>query len=359
MPGLRILPASGPSNVRATLPALIALVPAIEQTSLRLAPQTHRPAAGLAAPGSDIPHCRPCGVNAAAATAAAAVIFSVLRGGGEVAVAAVEAELGLDGGGVDAVFVEAAPDGAGELHVAGGALAFEVEFDLHVQAGDELDVAELPDVQVVAGDDAGEFLDVFFDVVDADAGGDGLEEDAGGGFAEGDGRAEDYEGDDEGDEGVGIEAVGGGCEPDYEGGADDADVAEGVAHDVQEDAAHVEVVVVGRCGGSGLGVFVVGVPGVVAAVGVGRLVGVGVRMVCGPVLFVRGEEGRAFAGFVVGIFDCLLVAAFAAGLGFDIFEAAGGDDVVAEAGRVDMDGVDAVEAGAGAAVVAAFAAQGV
>ncbi|KFY69009.1 hypothetical protein V496_00596 [Pseudogymnoascus sp. VKM F-4515 (FW-2607)] len=74
-------------------------------------------------------------------------------------------EAKLDGGAVDAVCVEALADRLGDFHVAGSA-AFggDVESDLNVQAGDDLGVGELPDVDVVAGDDAGDVLDVLNDI---------------------------------------------------------------------------------------------------------------------------------------------------------------------------------------------------
>lgn len=113
--------------------------------------------------------------------------------------------------------MQALAHGPRERHVARGALALEIELDLDVQRGDHFGVAELPHVQVVAADDAVELADVVFDVVDADACGDGLEQDAGRGEAEGDGGGEDDESDDEGYERVGVEAPGVVGAPDEEG----------------------------------------------------------------------------------------------------------------------------------------------
>ncbi|KAL5346693.1 hypothetical protein ACLOAV_008400 [Pseudogymnoascus australis] len=74
-------------------------------------------------------------------------------------------EAKLDGGAVDAVCVEALAHRLGDFHVAGSAaLGGDVESDLNVQAGDDLGVGELPDVGVVAGDDAGDVLDVLNDI---------------------------------------------------------------------------------------------------------------------------------------------------------------------------------------------------
>lgn len=151
----------------------------------------------------------------------------------------IEAELGLDGGAVDAVCVKTLADGPGNLHVAcRAALGGDVEGNLDVQTSDDLGVRELPDVYVVAGDDAGDILDIFLDVVDVEVVRGGLEEDLGCRGGQGDGGAEDDEGDEEGDCRVGVEAVWGVGEPDYERGDDDADVAEGVANDVEDHGAH-------------------------------------------------------------------------------------------------------------------------
>lgn len=157
----------------------------------------------------------------------------------------VEAELGLDGGAVDAVCVQALADRPGDLHVAcSAAFGGDVEGDLDVQTSDDLGVRELPDVDVVAGDDAGDVLDVLFDVVDVEVVGGSLEEDLGGRGGQGDGGAEYDDGDEEGDSGIGIEAVRGVGEPDYERGDDDADVAEGIADDVEYHGPHAQVGVV-------------------------------------------------------------------------------------------------------------------
>lgn len=96
-------------------------------------------------------------------------------------------------------------------------------------------------MQVVCRDDPREVFNVKLNIVDRYAQGDGLQEDARCGFAQGDGRGEDNDGNDEGDEGIKVVFEGPGGEPDDESGGDNADVAESVAKDVEENAAHVEV----------------------------------------------------------------------------------------------------------------------
>lgn len=87
------------------------------------------------------------------------------EGAGLAMVAAlIEAELGLDGGAVDAVGVQALAGLLGELHVLLPALLRDGEGHLDVHRGDELRVRQLPDVYMVAADDAGKVLDVLLDL---------------------------------------------------------------------------------------------------------------------------------------------------------------------------------------------------
>lgn len=142
---------------------------------------------------------------------------------------------------MDAEPVQTLPYLPGKMHVACRAGAFDVAVDLNVEAGDDFGVAELPDVEVVTAEDAGEFFDIGFDVVDVKADGDGLEENTAGGFTERDGAGEDDDGDEEGDARVDVVAPAVGGEPDKERAGDDADVAECIAHDMQEDSSHVKI----------------------------------------------------------------------------------------------------------------------
>jgi len=210
-----------------------ALVAALEQACVRLA-ETTRFACDTAGR---------VGV-AGGGRALGTVVFVAGVSAAAVVVLGVEAELGLDGGGVDAVGVKATADGKREFHVASRTLTLEVEFDLNVQAADKLGVTELPDVDVVARHDAREVFDVGLDVVHVDAGRDCLKENARCGFAEGNCGGQDNGSDDEGDGRVHVEAPAVVGEPDEESGGNNADVSEGIAQDVKEDTAHVEVAVV-------------------------------------------------------------------------------------------------------------------
>lgn len=154
----------------------------------------------------------------------------------------VEAELRLDGRRVDAVLVKAVANGTSKLHVSCRTLALEVEVDLNVQACDELGVAQLPHVEVVGTNDTRELLDVLLDVIDAQTSRDGLEQDTRGGKTERNGRSENNAGDDQRNAGVGVEAplvVG---KPDEQSRSNDTNVSKSIAHDVEEDTTHVEIV---------------------------------------------------------------------------------------------------------------------
>ena len=67
----------------------------------------------------------------------------------------VKAELGLDGGTVDAETVKTLPGPFGKFHVLLATVRVNREGYLNVHTSNELCVGELPDVDVVAGDDSG------------------------------------------------------------------------------------------------------------------------------------------------------------------------------------------------------------
>lgn len=156
----------------------------------------------------------------------------------------IEAELRLDSSAMNAVGMQALPRLPGQLHVLLAAALADGEGDLDVHGGDELGVAQLPDVDVVAADDARDVLDVFFDVVDVDVVGCCLEEDLSRCFGERDGGLEDDERDEEGDDGVGVEAVLPAGEPDGKGGDDYSNVAESISDDMEDHSVHTHVGVI-------------------------------------------------------------------------------------------------------------------
>lgn len=75
-------------------------------------------------------------------------------------------EFGLDGGAVDAITMQTASNLAGEVHVTGRAGFLQLEVHLHMQAGHEFRVAELPDVEVVRFQHPRKRFDVGGDFVD-------------------------------------------------------------------------------------------------------------------------------------------------------------------------------------------------
>lgn len=78
-------------------------------------------------------------------------------------------------------------------------------------------------------------------VVDLDAPGGALEQDGARVLGQRDGADEDHDGYEHARRGVGVKPGLGARLPDDDGGDDDADVVDGVADDVDEDAQHAEV----------------------------------------------------------------------------------------------------------------------
>lgn len=164
----------------------------------------------------------------------------------------VETELRLNGCAVNTEAVEAFACSSGQFHVLLPTVGVDMEGDLEMHAGDDLRVGELPDVDVVAADDAGEGLDVLTDLGDADVLRGGLQEDLGGGTRQGDGRLENNGCDEERYCRVGVELAGPVSQPDDQGGDNDADVSEGIANYMQDHGVHAHVgVIVAVAGAAG------------------------------------------------------------------------------------------------------------
>lgn len=240
----------------------------------------------------------------------------------------IETKLRLDGGRVDAVGVQAAADSQCQLHVASGTLSLEVKLDLDVQTANQFGVAELPDVDVVARDNTREVFDVGLDVVNANAGGDSLEENAGGSLAERNSGREDDGGDDKRNHRIHVEAPAIVREPDEECDSDDTDVAKGVAQDVKEDTAHVEVSV--RVAALRL---LLGLRVPVLVVVDGLALGASIT---GVLTTQEGLVRRSVSVGVVCVIRDLLIVVF----GFKVFHASGCDDGLAESAGVDVDVIE-------------------
>jgi hypothetical protein len=248
----------------------------------------------------------------------------------------VEAELGLNGGRVNAILVKAVADGTGEFHVSCRSLALEVEVDLNVQTCNQLGVAQLPDVEVVGTNNTRKLLNILLDVIDAQTSRDSLEQDARGGETERNGRSENDAGDDEGNTRIGVEAPFVIGEPDEQGRSNDTDVSKSVAHNVKEDTTHVEIVVrmtVATSAGLFLGLSVVvflvvyGLWLLNATIAVGSIL-IEERLLSGLI------DGIVLSGRFLGVFAR-----------FDVLESASLDDGTTERWRVDRDVFDRVSSG--------------
>lgn len=154
-----------------------------------------------------------------------------------------DSKLGLNGSAVDTVTVQALAHTARQVHVAFAALVGDGKGDLNVQRSDNLRVRKLPDVDMVAAENAVEILNVFANVIDANVVGGGLQQDLGSGLGQGDGRLENDEGDEERHNRVGIHAVLPRSLPNDKSRDNDTQVAQGVANDVQDHGIHAHVAV--------------------------------------------------------------------------------------------------------------------
>lgn len=155
----------------------------------------------------------------------------------------VEAELGLDGGTVDAESVKTLSCSASQFHVLLATMGVDGERNLEMHAGNELGIRELPDVDVMASDDTGECLDILSDFLNADILRSSLEKNACGGEGQGDRGLENNHGDEQRDGRIGIELSRPVSEPDDESRDHDANVSESVADDVQNHGIHTHIAV--------------------------------------------------------------------------------------------------------------------
>lgn len=155
----------------------------------------------------------------------------------------VEAELGLDGGAVDAEAMETLSGPTSQLHVLLPTVRIDGEGNLDMHAGDELRVRELPDVDVMAGNNTGECLDILANLGDADMLRGSLEKDPCGAASEGNASLENDGGNEQGDGGIGIHLSRPVGKPDDQSGSHDTNVAEHIADDVKNHGVHTHVVV--------------------------------------------------------------------------------------------------------------------
>lgn len=99
-------------------------------------------------------------------------------------------------------------------------------------------------MEVVGSDDAGQTFNILLDVIDAHALGRGLKKNARRSLAKRDGRGQDDDSDEQRDAGIDVETPLVVSQPDDQCRSNDTDVAERIAHDVQEDTAHIQVMAV-------------------------------------------------------------------------------------------------------------------
>ncbi|GJD02771.1 hypothetical protein ColKHC_11596 [Colletotrichum higginsianum] len=253
-----------------------------------------------------------------------------------VVVLVVAAELGLDGGCVNAVGVQALAGALGELHVLLATLGRDGEVDVNVQGGDDLGVRELPNVYVVAAEDTGQILDILAYFLEVDVVGSGLKEDLGGGLGEGDGRLENDQGNEQRDGRVGVEATGPVGQPDDESRDNYTNVAESVANDVENHGIHSHVTMVVAVAARRLLALLVVVVLVVKA-------GLASRALGGSTAAVIFNQRGLLVGLTI-VDDGLVDFALTRGILAVELGSAGVDDLLSEARRVDANVLDTSKA---------------
>lgn len=137
----------------------------------------------------------------------------------------VQAEFRLNSGRVDAIFVKALADLLGKVHVACRAFMLEVEVDLDVKRGDELGIGQLPNMQMMTGDNTVKVTDVVFDVVNGEVFRNSLQQDARCSFAKWESREQNDDSDEEGNSRIGIVPPRKVRLPDEEGSCNDTNIA--------------------------------------------------------------------------------------------------------------------------------------
>ena len=153
----------------------------------------------------------------------------------------VKAKLGLYSGAVNAEGVQALTSPPGELHVLLATVRVDRERHLKMHAGHGLCVRELPDVDVVAAHNAGQGLDVFANIGNADVFGRCLQKDPRRSLGKRDGGLKDNGSDEEGDGRIGVVFARPLGQPDDQSRYDDTKVAESIANDVEDHGVHAHI----------------------------------------------------------------------------------------------------------------------
>ena len=142
-------------------------------------------------------------------------------------------KLRLDGSVVDVVLVEHSPDISHDTHE----IVLLAEQDMNT--GDVLRLGQLPDVQLMDRDNAIDGRDVLPYVLEVDGLWDTLQEDEGSRLDERESRREDNAGDNEGNDWIRVVPVLPGRKPNDQTRADDSNIPEGIAHNMENKSSHV------------------------------------------------------------------------------------------------------------------------
>jgi hypothetical protein len=105
-----------------------------------------------------------------------------------------------------------------------------------------LGVTKLPNVHMMAADDAWNVFNIFFDILDIDMIWSRLEKNLGGRRGQGDGGAEDNQSDEKRHSRIRIVSTRPGCEPNNKRRYDNTDIAESVSNNVENHSIHTHII---------------------------------------------------------------------------------------------------------------------
>jgi hypothetical protein len=163
---------------------------------------------------------------------------------GIMSVLSVEAKLGLYSSTVNAETVEALASATSQLHVLLAAMGVNGERNLEVHACDELGVWELPNVDMVAGDDTRESLNVLSNLGDANMLRGGLQKNTRSASGERNTCLEDNGSNEQGDGRIGVDLARPVGKPDDKSSNHDTNVTKHIANDVEDHGVHTHISVV-------------------------------------------------------------------------------------------------------------------
>lgn len=153
----------------------------------------------------------------------------------------IETKLGLYRSTVNAESVKALASATSQFHILLATVGVDREGNLKVHACDKLGIGELPYVDMVAGDDTRESLDVLSNLRDADVFGGSLEKNARSAPGKRDTGLEDNGSNEQGDSRIGVDLTRPVGKPDDKSSDHDTNVTKHITNDVKDHGVHAHV----------------------------------------------------------------------------------------------------------------------